>query len=132
MTGRKYRRIWPRAATNATIREAEGFHFARLVDIAAIDEYRMVHGVLDLVHIERLKLVPFGHNHQGIRALSNFISIFAENDGFHAHVFAFERFTPGVCSHRILHTYPSSLVCYPADDVDRASFSHIVCIGLEG
>ena len=92
----------------------------------------MVHSVLDLVHIKRLKLVPFGHNHQGIRALSNFISIFAENDGFHAHVFAFERFTPGVCSDRIIYTNRCSLVCYPADDVDRGGFAHIVCVGFEG
>src|SRR5438552_18420291 len=79
----QYRGIWSGAATDATIGEAEAFHFTCLVDIAAIDEYWMVHGMLYLLHIERFELVPLGHNYKGVCALCYFVGVLTENDSIH-------------------------------------------------
>src|SRR5205807_4728739 len=116
---RQYRGIWPGTATDATIGEAETFHFARFVDIAAIDEYWMVHGMLYLVHIERLELVPLGHNDKGVCSLCYFVGILAKNDGFHMYSRVCQRFTPCVCGDGVIQAHCCSLVCYPADDVNR-------------
>src|SRR6266568_9198160 len=85
----QYRGIWSGAATDATVGEAETFHFARFVNITAINEYWMVHGTLYLVHIERFELVPLGHNYKGVRAFCYFVGVLTENDSIHLHTFAF-------------------------------------------
>src|SRR6266849_5614531 len=76
------------AASHAAIDEAQAVHLRRLIDVSTIDHHRAAHGGADLQHIQRLELVPLGHDYQGVRALRRFIGIRAKLHLLHTHAFA--------------------------------------------
>src|SRR4051794_18237946 len=54
------------SSADAVIGEAGAGHLVRTIDVAQIDEHRLVHGLLEPAEIEGAKLLPFGHDDEGV------------------------------------------------------------------
>src|SRR5262249_523588 len=50
-------------------------HIFRLVDISQIGNFRSRHQVANAQHVERAKLVPFGNEHERVRAFNRSVLI---------------------------------------------------------
>src|SRR5439155_9244268 len=55
-------------AANAAVGEAQAAHHGRIVDVAAIDDDRPPHELLDAGHVELAELVPFRDEDERVRA----------------------------------------------------------------
>src|SRR5690349_8440687 len=53
-------------AANAAIREAQAFHGRGVVDVAAVDDHRPAHELLDARHVELAELVPLRDQNDGV------------------------------------------------------------------
>ncbi len=56
---------------DAGVGEAEGAHFLRIEEIAAVEEERAEHALLHRGVGERLEFVPLGEDEQGVGALGD-------------------------------------------------------------
>src|SRR5207302_3971611 len=55
-------------AANAAIRETQASHQCRVIDVAAVDDDRTAHELLDARHVELPELIPFRDQDQRVCA----------------------------------------------------------------
>src|SRR5450755_1936502 len=132
IAGGENRRRGAGAATDAAIDEALVLDLRTLIDVTSVDQHRAAHRAADHLHIQRLELVPFSYDDQGIRLLRDLVWTLAERHHIHMYAIARQCLAPGLARHRIVYADRRALGRDPADNVDRGSFAHIIGVGLEG
>src|ERR1700730_14383664 len=61
--------LWsPLVTADPPVDEAEAAHVSRIVDVPPVDQHRPAHRPLELGHVEMPELVPFGDQHDPVRA----------------------------------------------------------------
>src|SRR5437764_13097280 len=67
-------------ASYAVVYKAEFRHLGRAIDVAQVDQHRLLHHRFDAVEIERAELLPLGDDHQRIGALGARVRTVGECD----------------------------------------------------
>src|SRR6266567_6562708 len=112
-------------AANAAIREAQAFHGRGVVDVAAVDDHRPAHELLDARHVELAELVPFRDQDDGVGAGRDLIRVLAVDD-------LRQQLLRTIHRSRVIRTDFGAGGQQDLRDVDTRGIAHVVGVGLEG
>src|SRR5687768_16247494 len=103
---------------DAEIAEAVPRHVLAAIDIAQIDQTGRYHELLQRAKIESAEFLPFGHDHQDIRPVSDLIGARAELD-------ALEGRARGLHAGGVIEAYHRARILQRLDDRQSRRLSYI-------
>ena len=117
----------PLAAAHAEVSKALFPHDVRRVQVAAVEDDRLLELVPQLFEVGRTELRPLGHNHQGIRAVHRLVGIGGVLDS----LAIAEQRPAALHGHRIVRAYPGALRQQEFDKHQAGRLAHVIGAGFE-
>ena len=125
----------PTLAPDGAVLESGFGEFLRVVDVAAVDDERILHRLLHHAEARHAELLPFGDKQQCFGIEQCFVHVVAVNDlacdgrgiGARGHTtFAF------VHGDRVIHAHDCAGLGQQINQHECSGFAHVVSLGLEG
>lgn len=122
-------------ATDGAVFKAGVGEFLRVVDVAAVDDEGVLHGLLHHAETRHAELLPFSHEEEGVCVEERFVHVVAVND------LACDCCCVGACCHaalafvhgdRVIHADCCTGLGQEVDEHECGRFAHVVGFGLKG